>query len=260
MVWSFERKDHREFKKNPLISTDAELRFLPILRIGQGARAVADFQDAVRRHFPKYSQNKIRGISVAETGQFDVSDETQHTFSSIDGCHALILGEQSIRFSSRKHKNRDEVQEKLVFSLEAFKKCFGMMDVTRFGIRYVNVIDINQIQNDLKLNSLTWSDLVSEEYLKMPHEINDTMGTSFVSEIRSPVQSGVGVLCLRYGLMQSQKNVSDHFRFDMDRYVEEPVRIDVLDDLLHLVEDFTSDIFALFLTMTTPLLNRWMSE
>ena len=64
----------------------------------------------------------------------------------------------------------------------------------------------------------------------------------------------VGVLTLRYGLLHNTVQ-GEHFRFDMDRYVEGAVDVTQAGRVL---EGFSDDLYALFDEMVGPALSEWM--
>ncbi|WP_371196096.1 TIGR04255 family protein [Glaciecola sp. SC05] len=260
MTWSFEKIKHTVFNRNPLDSTDVELRFHPIVRVAQRPSDIALFQDKVRDMFPKYRQNNVRGVSfAADKGSMTVQDEIEHVFSDVLNRNSLVLNQNTLRASSQDHQNRNELISQFNKGLVAAQNVFGGINAFRLGVRYVNIINKTEISKDLGVETLEWEDLISGEFLRMPHEINDKTNTNFMMEIGSNLQNGDGELTLRYGLIQNHPQLPDHFRFDIDRYVQKDDGLSI-NTTLDTINEFTDDIYSLFNTVMADKLKQWMEQ
>ncbi|WP_431687110.1 TIGR04255 family protein [Hahella sp. NBU794] len=254
MTWSIEQEKHVVFQRNPLISTDVELRFYPILKIGEPIK-ITEYQDKVRTRFPMYNRSSVRSININPTGQFEIQDETQFMFSDTEDRASFILTQQSLRLSNKNHIDKEKMIDNFLFGLAFLQECFGEIIPNRLGVRYVNVIDREKISKDLSRPQIGWQDLVSEEFLKIPHDFADMTATNFLTEIRSPVDENKGTLVLRYGLVQDDKSIPDHFRFDLDRFSESPIDLGSIKPIL---DRYSIDILSVFLKAAGPQLTEWM--
>lgn len=255
MTWSFNSVDHKTYNRNPIVSTDVEVRFHPIVKIGKISE-IATFQDKVRQVFPTYKENKVRGVTVGSAGDFSINDETEYVFSDPKRSESIFLSPHSIRINSLNHQNRKELIKNFDLGYKSLLATFGTISPLRLGVRYVNIIDIKKIGNDMG-QELNWKDLIVEEFLKLPGEIADISNTSYKTEVQSNVKGGEGGLSLRYGLTQNQGEAPDHFRFDIDRFVE---LSDGVEDVSNLIKLFTQDIFSLFHTVAGKKLKEWMDS
>ncbi|MEE8057614.1 MAG: TIGR04255 family protein, partial [Pseudomonadales bacterium] len=151
------------------------------------------------------------------------------------------------------HISRDDIISQFCSGLDELKSVFGNISPLRLGVRYVNIIDKNKISEELGYN-LDWNSLVSEEFIKLPHEIANIANTNYMTEVRSNLSEGE--LALRYGLVQNQGTTPDHFRFDLDRYAELSASPDNISETL---QAFTQDIYLLFNTVVGDKLKEWMT-
>lgn len=256
MTWSFPRVTHTQFARNPLTSTDIELRFHPVMLVGQKEK-IALYQDAVREHFPRYKRNNIRGVIVDPTGSFGIQDELEHAFIDRSNSNSIILGQQTLRTNSCDHQNRAQLRDQFLVGLNALKSVFGAISCTRLGVRYVNIITKQKISHDLNEN-LEWGDLISEEFLNTPHEIISNLDeTNFLMEMSAGLENNAGELSLRYGLSQEENEEDSYFRFDIDRYIDLDSECN-LDSQQALIDEYTLDIYSLFTTVIGPKLEQWM--
>ena len=258
MTWQFESIPLRIYGRNPLASTHIELRFHPITRIGRQPADIALFQDAVRKHFPKFKQNNVRGVSIDPLGTFSVQDEIEYEFSDLKGRNSITLNQQTLRINSSDHKDRNTLIGLFSTGLNALVQIFEEVSSFRLGVRYVNIIDKEKISSELGEN-LQWEDLVSDEFLRTPHEIADLSNTNFLTEIRSNLAEGEGEMTLRFGLTQNQQGSKDCFRFDLDRYLQTEEKIE-LEGIASTIESFTQDIYCLFDKVIAIKLKRWMDN
>jgi uncharacterized protein (TIGR04255 family) len=256
MSWSYTDIEYTEYVRNPLVSTDIEIRFFPILEIIEDSLKSASIQELLRGRFPRYKRVSNKLVSVSEDSAVAVSDEIQHVFSQENGDISLYLGSESLRVSSANHKNKKEAISGIILGYEALLKIFGSLSITRLGVRYVNVIDKVGIEKDLGLNidSLDWTELIDKSFFKAPNSIVDLFESTFINQIMSSHRNG-GNLALRYGLVQSNPQSSISFRFDIDRFID---NIDDNSPLDATIDIFALDIFSLFHTMAGNKLKEWM--
>lgn len=253
MTWQFENVEYQTFARNPLASTHVELRFHPIVRI---TKEIASYQDKVRQFFPKFRESNVRGVSFDPQGNFSVRDDVEFEFSDIKGLNTIALSQQSLRINSQDHQCRVQMIKHYRIALDALNEIHGDINAFRLGVRYINEMDRNTISSDLG-EPVEWNELVSNEYLRMPHGIADTANTNFMTEVRSNLADREGEMTLRYGLVQNQTGASDHFRFDLDRYINVEAGIDTKETIEY-INKFTQDIYSLFNTVIGAKLKNWM--
>lgn len=257
MTWLIRQIEHETFARNPLASTDVEIRFHPIMRVGNESSTVVAFQDAIRKFFPIYELRHIRGVAFQGNGDFSIQDGIEHHFSDIKKVNTIVLAQDLLRINSRKHRSHRDAIANYSLAMSALQAAFSEVSVFRLGVRYVNLIFKDQIERQLNEPGLEWRDLISEKFLINQTDIINLNQTNFMTEIRSAPKDAQGDLVLRYGLTQGAKEMSDHFRFDLDRFLfaEETISLELIPSL---IETFVQDIFSMFTCVVGKKLDKWM--
>lgn len=167
------------YKKNPLDQVICQLRFPPILKID--AVVPADFQDAVRRHFPNFSETawnlefprSMRGLVPPEVvGQsLRASMGKNYEFSSEDSCWKINLTRRFVALTTKKYERWEAYKEKLQIPLQALIDVYSPGHFGRIGLRYIDVIR----RSVLGLDNVPWSELLQ------PH-ISGIIGSQEMSD------------------------------------------------------------------------------
>lgn len=250
MGWSIPRQEHKVFQRNPLVAVVVELRFYPILKIPAG---VADFQEEVRRAFPAFQDLTRQLVNLSPVGPVELRNERLFNFHKSDQSTTLTISSSSLVVECRRHERREHYIADMKLGIDALRKTYGDIVPTRLGLRYVDLIDKDQIQADLG-RPTTWQALVSERFISVPTALADLRDTLFACEVASSMASGGQTI--RYGLVQDTDG-RVKFRLDADRYVEGNVDPSRLVDLL---ESFADDLFSVFIAAMGPDLKVWMPE
>lgn len=253
MTWQFPAKPYALYSRNPLDSVVVQLRFQPILKIGQG-KGIADFQEIVRTTFPEYAEGAVRDIAIGPEGQFDLHESKAFEFSISAENRKVRLTSDNFLIESKRHLSRDVLLSDLQIVADAMKSVYAPVVCTRLGVRYINVIDPERISRDLG-RTVGWRDLVKPDYLEMPADIVDLTDTQFSSQISSSLLPGM--MTVRYGLSLpgNQSTGGLRFTFDIDRFTETDLQIERIGAD---VRNFTEDIFSIFHTVVTDELMEWM--
>ncbi len=250
MTWNVPAQTHRVFIRNPLVAVVVEVRFFPILKIPD---KIADFQDQVRARFPAFQEITRQLVSLGPSAPIGVSQERLFNFTKPDGSCTLTLSTSSLTIESRRHEHRKSFIDDVKLGMEALACAFGSIVPSRLGLRYVDVIDLEQVASDLG-RATAWSKLVSAPFLAVPTGLADLEETLFACEVGSPVSSG-GAQTLRFGLVHDgRKKV---YRLDVDRYLDGAIEPERLESLL---KGFADDVFAVFVAAMGPDLQAWMPE
>jgi uncharacterized protein (TIGR04255 family) len=137
---------------------------------------------------------------------------------------------------------------------DALVAIFGSVSPTRLGLRYVDVIDRDQIAHELG-RSTSWDRLLSPRFSAVPGGVADFEETLFACEVASSAAGG-GAQTARYGLVKDVDGRAK-FRLDVDRYQEGSFELNAAVSRLN---TFADDIFAFFIAAAGPDLLEWMSE
>jgi uncharacterized protein (TIGR04255 family) len=253
MSWNVPAQSHKVFVRNPLVAVVVELRFFPILKLAEPA-LVAAFQERVRGTFPAFQDVNRQLINLGPAAPVEVRSERLFNFVKQDESCTLTLSTSSLALESRRHERREHFINDAQVGIEALTSTCGPVVPTRLGLRYVDLIDKEQIEKDLG-RPTTWSSLVSERFLTVPTGLADLEGTLFACEVGSTMANGGGQT-VRYGLVEdSDKKVK--FRLDVDRHLSAPVDASKLVELLGTL---ANDVFAVFIAAMGPDLKAWMPE
>lgn len=247
MTWKLDEGDHRHYRRNPLRQVIAQIRFQPILRI---PGEVAVYQDQVRQVFPSFRTKNEREVRV-NVGEFEVREEKYFLFSDSIG-RILSLTSSSMTLESPDYRSHNDFFERFNVGLKALVDSFEPIDATRIGLRYVNFVEKELIEKDLK-KELSWHELIAPDFLHLPRDLVDEKETNFNNEIVSPV-ADAGKMFLRYGL-RHQEQV---FVFDMDRFLESD-SFEVSQSTM-LLESFSDQCSFLFGRFVTENLAQWMDQ
>jgi uncharacterized protein (TIGR04255 family) len=249
MAWLLNDRVHRHFARNPLSTVVTQLRFHPILKVEAN---VAGFQEQVRATFPTYEMIVGREVSFDPSVQgIEVRDTKSFQFSTPDQDMTVSLGIGFLSLETKAYTDHGTFLQHARVALDALHRVYGPVAPTRLGLRYVNLIRKSVVEEGLG-RATAWSDLVMPEFLSLPAGRVDLKNTLFASEVTSSMP--IGALTLRYGLLRTPA-LGEHFRFDMDRYVEAAVDLPTVAATL---EGFSGDLYSLFEGMAGPALLQWM--
>jgi uncharacterized protein (TIGR04255 family) len=252
VTWNLPDCAHRTFGRNTLEVVICQLRFDPILKVHS---AVPDFQDLVRKRFPRYEERRGEIVELNPSAGLSSRQVRDHFFwARPEASAAAVLGDQSLSLEYRSHRSRDELLSDASLVFGAMDQVFQEVSPLRLGLRYVNVVDRNAIGDDLK-RTLRWDELLQDEFLKLPGS-DDLEDARFATEITRPVAEG-GHMTVRYGLLPMPGRTTPLFRLDIDRYREENLK---LDECRTMLESFATDIYRLFMRAAGPSLVQWMEQ
>jgi len=250
MGWNLPNREHKTYERNPLVVVVAQLRFHPVLKVPD---RVADFQERVRARFPTFAEVATREIAVRPSG-LDVKEGREFRFDKLDAPSTISLGDSALALETRSHTSHRSFLDDMALAVQALVDVFSPVVPTRLGLRYINAVDRSLVAQALG-REVSWPELIVPGFLTMPESIADLQGTYFAHELNSRMQSGE--MTLRYGLMRKSNEKGEHFRIDIDRYVEGPFDAG---DAIAKLGSFADDIFKVFASAAGPALLEWMRE
>ncbi len=248
MAWSIPQSEHRIFVRNPLVGVIVDLRYYPILRV---AERVAEFQDLVRAEFPRYQEANAQVVDLQPVGNITIRSEKVLQFTKVDGSRILTLTTGGLTLEVKKHDHRADFIRQAQLGVSALLQLYGPVIPIRLGLRYVNLINQDTVQRDLK-RPTSWQSLIADDFLSVPTRLASLEGTLYASEVVSTMPTGG--MTLRHGLVRGPDGVPT-FQIDLDRYVETAIALDRIEDTLL---GFSNDVFSVFVAAMGPDLKEWM--
>lgn len=155
------------YKKCPLVEVVYQLNFPTILAIE--AEEPAEFQNAIRRVFPKY---KMR---IEQEGEITVNVKGEefnpmfrqrpvrklYDFISEDGQWKVTLAKNMLSISTFQYKQWEDMNDKFQLPLNSFTRIYEQSYFERVGLRYVDAID----KKALGLDEVEWKELIQPHLL-----------------------------------------------------------------------------------------------
>jgi len=153
------------YARSPLVETVCQLRFPTILNIG--SKDPADFQDAVRHHFPRYFVREERlppRIVNPGTPQQKLEQPApikNFHFLSEDNRWKINLTQNFISLSTLHYTSWEEFAQRLDEPLAQFIQLYCPAPFDRIGLRYLNAFS----RSRLGLEGHRWNDLLEPPFL-----------------------------------------------------------------------------------------------
>lgn len=219
----FSREERVIYRKNQLGEVICQLRFPEILTIE--ANIPADFQEAIRDQFPRYSVRKETPLPKLSGVPGNLQLEKQlpknnYQFVSADGIWKINLTSQFISLACSRYTCWEDFAAKLDKPLAAFIQIYRPAYFERVGLRYLNFIS----RNSLGLQDLPYRELIQSHYLGLlaDEEIQEgaTTRSTIDAELairggcRAKIHAGPG-LVKRAG----QQDKEPKFILDLDLYM-----------------------------------------
>ena len=155
--------DRYQYARSPLVEVICQLRFPAILSIG--AKEPVEFQEAVRRDFPRYAARQEQRPPKVVPGPTPTVQQqpaiTNHTFVSADGLWKLNLTNSFIALSTLRYQRWEDFATRLDQPLAQFIQIYQPAFFERIGLRYVNAFS----RRNLGLEEELWDDLIQPIYL-----------------------------------------------------------------------------------------------
>lgn len=128
------------YKKTSLRAVVCQLRFNPLLRIGQEIPAA--FQERVRNEYPKFLREEgVRLRLTLGEPMASLSPPTMPTwrFKSQDENWTVGLSPEFLSLETGSYRDFPDFERRFVVAYEALQEVYKIASFTRVGLRYINI-------------------------------------------------------------------------------------------------------------------------
>lgn len=165
----FSNEDRVCYGHNQIVNVVCRLQFPTILSIS--AQEPFEFQDAVRREFPRYQRKNEQPAPklVNQSGVLSAQRQApvlNHTFVAADGSMTLSLTNSAIALSAGSYSDWETFAHKLDWVLSEFFRIYQPAYFESIGLRYINGFS----KQELGLEDLRWGDLLQPAYAGLMRE------------------------------------------------------------------------------------------
>lgn len=247
------------YEKNQLEQVICQLRFPEILSIE--TKLPADFQEAIRADFPRYSARKEQPAPKLAGAPGNVNLEkpqpvTNYQFMSEDGVWRVNLTRNFLSLACTRYTRWEDFAGQLDKPLAAFIQIYKPAWFERIGLRYVNAIS----RKALGLEGEPFRNLIGERYLGIlaDEQIAETGAIRASTDADVAIRGGCRAK-IHAGPGQVRRgNVPDpevKFIFDQDLYMGGKVPVNLSAGALQTLH---AQAFAIFRDAITDTLHNAM--
>ncbi len=260
-MYSMEERVH--YEKNQLINVICQIRFPRILSIG--AKEPAEFQEAVRKTFPRFKTNLEQlppkpvnnGGSVTMEKQEPVKN---YAFSTLDGKTTLNLTDGFIALSTAEYDSWENFAALLDMVVAEFCRIYEPACFERVGLRYINAFS----REELGMEGCRWNELLTPAFVGLlgDEETQDADFSRCTQDVEFKARGGCGVkLHLGPGLVKrgGVQEKTARYVMDLDVFMQGQLPLRQLTGALQTVHLNADRIFREAITEETHKAMRPMA-
>ena len=130
----------------PLVRVIAQVRFPLIVSIDK-REFIALFQEVLRATYPVLRPEKTRGFVVGSQGIASTQSQMVWRFNDVDGKWRVSLAPDFIALETTSYSSRNDFLDRLHVALEALNEHIGPQIVDRLGLRYIDRVIGQAVDN-----------------------------------------------------------------------------------------------------------------
>ena len=134
----------------PLVRVIAQVRF-PLIASIDKRGFIAAFQEGLRDTYPVLRQETIQGLVVGSQGVAASQPQVVWRFNDVDGKWRISLAPDFIALETTSYSSRSNFLERLQVALSALNEHIGPKIVDRLGLRYIDRIIVQDIDDIAQL-------------------------------------------------------------------------------------------------------------
>lgn len=161
-------------KNAPLVRVIAQMRFSPILSI-EKKDLVSSFQEAIREKYPTLKPEQTQNLIFSPQGL--VKSEPQITWRFIDLTNSwrVSLASNFLALETTAYSSRSDFLQRLEKVVIALHQTFNLTTIERFGLRYIDRLVGQDIEN---LSSFFRSEMTGLMSSELRDDIQQTINES----------------------------------------------------------------------------------
>lgn len=179
-------------KDAPLIRVIAQVRFPPILSI-EKKDFVGSFQEAIREKYPILQPEQTQILVFGPPGVVQPTFQLTWRFIDTADSWRVSLAPNFMALETTAYSSRRDFLERLEHLLIAFDKSFNPQIIERFGLRYIDRLLGQDLQNISSLVKPEMAGLMAAEFREYIHQT--------VNEYLFVIPNGGEKIIARWGLM-----------------------------------------------------------
>ncbi len=196
-------REHFEKAKLALQQVVCNIQFPRQLRLENESPAA--FQDSIKQTFPLYQKGQAielpQGVQIPQQVLQLMAAQAvnpQHQFLTEDKKSTVALTPETLTYTSRSYTSWETFRSGLQQSLSALNREYGIPFFSRISLRYVNVINKNQ----LNLGNRRWADLLKTDFIgKFPLEQFEDSTQHIALNMRLRLPDGTGTVTIQHGFV-----------------------------------------------------------
>lgn len=192
----------QEFERNLILTAVCEFRFPTLLELQ--SRPPEELQKTLRKEYPFYDTTLVSET----TGQGPVEHYHQHQFRSKDRKWTVIFKASSLALETTAYSSFDDLEQRFDRVLQAASPLLDADFFTRIGLRYINVLPVEQAQWGGWINSQLVAPLLAGIYGRIE---------GYWQEVRGRAETGQ--YNFRHGRAESDTG-QERYVLDFDFYDE----------------------------------------
>ncbi len=228
-----ERDLSEVFKRNYLSSVACEVRFDPLLVI---QNSIPEFQKIIRNKLPNIKRD--RAFQIPEFS-LSPSEPYQWIFSSTDEIKALRITINRISFVVSKYNDFKTFYPEMINYFKEFFKVCEIKEYSRIGLRYVNEIPLNDLEESEEMLLLKYFNPIIDVEL-----FNKLKPSQFDGMLRWSKKNNNFAIRNRF---RPRVGGTDHYIIDIDSYQLGKINESELEKIINnlqnlLIEEFYRNI------------------
>ncbi len=244
----------------PLVRVIAQVRY-PIVASIEKQEFIAAFQEAIREDYPVLRAEQGQTVVLGPQGVIDARSNAVWRFQEVNGAWTVTLAPNFLALETRRYTDRAEFLQRLRSVLQALKENVNLEVVDRLGIRYVDQVSGENLQD---LHELVRPEVAGILSTPLKEQVQHTIAENVFN-----LPQEEGQVTARWGRVPAQVTLDPavidvldepSWLLDIDAFREETQPCDV-DAITDQAESLAERIYSIFRwCVTEEFLVRYGSE